>query len=56
LIKNKIPSIVFVLNVWRGIMRKCLPILAVVSLRASRRDRMYEVPFAIFLTQLGKHF
>jgi len=56
LIKNKIPSIVFVLNVWRGIMRKCLTILAVVSLRASRRDRMYEVPFAIFLTQLGKHF
>jgi len=52
LIKNKIPSIVSALNVWRGIMRKCLPILAVVSLRASRRDRIYEIPFAIFLTQL----
>ena len=56
LIKNKIPSIIFVLNVWRGIMRNCLPILAVVSLRASRRDRMREVPFAIFLNTTSKTF
>lgn len=64
LIKNKIPSIIFVLNVWRGIMRNCLPILAVVSLRASRRDRMREVPFATFFKhnfenifdQLGNDF